>query len=369
MIYFYVFFIFVCTIYSIVGKTDSICLRREKSIFIYGLISVSLFILSFLVAINDDRADFSNYLKSFYDAPNILERGYLKYALTQHAEIGYHYFQGISKVLIHSATVYFTIFCLTGLLFRFSFIKHFVDVRDYGIIFFSFLAHEFLRKDCVQIRNGFASAIVLFSLYYLYRGKKKKFVFFVLFAACFQATALVALPLIIAKTHTTKKYNNFLKLLYFLGIILTLFFPIKKVLIICDKTGILPSAIANYLYWSEYSKPMSLYNPQIIRQIVITGWILSRRKNLFMDSKIFFLSQMYIVSTFYYLVFRDFEILAGRFGSLFYAVEAPLLVLVIENSGKNLFIKKLLLCIFYLALFLLNVYTYRSVLGWNAQFY
>ena len=88
----------------------------------------------------------------------------------------------------------------------------------------------------------------------------------------------------------------------------------------------------------------------------------------FSERKIFFLTQIYLISTAYYLVFRDFEILAARFGSLFYAVEAPLLVLIIEKTKTNLFLKKLFVCFFYFALFLFNYFTYQNFLGWKPEF-
>ena len=58
------------------------------------------------------------------------------------------------------------------------------------------------------------------------------------------------------------------------------------------------------------------------------------------DEKVYFLFQVYLISTIYYLVFRDFEILAARFGSLFYEVECSLLVLMINTSKRNVYIKK-----------------------------
>lgn len=210
--------------------------------------------------------------------------------------------------------------------------------------------------------------MVLFSFYYLFKNKKMKFLFWILIASSFQMTALVALPLVIAKTDYTKKYFRFLKFLFFASLVVTLFFPIKNLLFVVESIGILPSSVTNYLYWSEYAKSMSLFNPQILRQVFITVFFFIYSKCYFDDKRIFFLFQIYLVSTIYYLVFRDFEILAGRFGSLFYAAETPMILLVINKSKNQVFIKKIFLMMFYACFLILNFLTYNA-LGFKALFY
>ena len=327
-----------------------------------------MIIIPIFTGINSDRADFYNYLNFFQNSKTLLDNDFFEYSKSQHTEIGYNYFQAICKTLFNSASIFFIIFCFTSFLFRFNFYKHFVSRQDVVLCFLAFFSHEFLRKDCVQIRNGFASAMVLFSFYYLFKNKKMKFLFWILIASSFQMTALVALPLVIAKTDYTKKYFRFLKFLFFASLVVTLFFPIKNLLFVVESIGILPSSVTNYLYWSEYAKSMSLFNPQILRQVFITVFFFIYSKCYFDDKRIFFLFQIYLVSTIYYLVFRDFEILAGRFGSLFYAAETPMILLVINKSKNQVFIKKIFLMMFYACFLILNFLTYNA-LGFKALFY
>lgn len=360
MIYLSIFFLYIFGVLSI-----------DKKYFYHFSLLCLCFAMIFLppiVGINSDRADFSEYLKFFTESPNLFSENFFEYAKSQHTELGYNYFQAFCKTFFHSASVFFIIFCFTSFLFRLNFYNKFVSEQDIILCFLAFFSHEFLRKDCVQIRNGFASAIVLFSLYYLYKNKKLKFVLWILIASLFQSTALVALPLVIAKTENSKKYFRFLKILFFVALILTLAFPIKNLLFVMEKVGILPANVANYLYWSEYAKSMSLFNPQILRQFFITAFFFIHSKRYFDDKKIFFLFQIYLVSTVYYLVFRDFEILAGRFGSLFYAVETPMILLAINKSKHQIFFKKILLMMFYACFLILNFLTY-SALGFKATFY
>lgn len=368
MIYPTIFIFAIVVVFSLTGTQKTVSLRWRKSQieFVFSTCLLSFFVFSFLVGINTATNDYAAYLKFFNTSPLLGADDFFSYAKSQHTEIGYNYFQALIKTIGGSATVFFIIFCFTSFLFRYSFYVGFVSKRDIGIVFLAFFAHEFLRKDCVQIRNGFASAIVLYSLVFLYRKQRMRFILGILLASTFQMTSLVALPLVIARTERSAKYEKFLFLLFTASFAVTVFFPIKNLLFIFEKVGLLPPAVANYLYWSEYAKSMSLLNPQILKQVTICAFILKHRRQFFVDKKIFFLFQIYLVSTVYYLVFRDFEILAGRFGSLFYAVEAPILVLIVSHAKKNVFLKKLALCGFYFCFLLLNVRTYTA-LGWNPQ--
>lgn len=325
-------------------------------------------LLPFFVGINSERADFIPYLQFFQKSEDLFSDNFFEYAKNQHTEIGYNYFQALCKALFGSASIFFILLCFVSFLFRLRFYKKFVSMQDIILCFLAFFSHEFLRKDCVQIRNGFASAIVLFSLFYLFKGSRIKFILNVLLASTFQTTALVALPLLIARTNFSKKYFAFLKILFAFAFFVSIFFPIKKLLYMMEVFGLLPSSIINYLHWSKYAKSMSLFNPQILRQFFITSFFFLNSRKFFQNKKIFFLFQIYLASTVYYLVFRDFEILAGRFGSLFYAVETPLILLAINDSKKQIFIKKITLMSFYALFLILNFFTYTS-LGFNPTFY
>lgn len=368
MIYKYILAFFVLTLFSVSSdKKTAIC--RSQSGYAWSLTLCSLIVLAFLVGVNEMRADFVEYLDFFRKSPLLFSDGFLEYAMTQHTEIGYNCFQAFVKMLFHSPTAWFIIFCFVSFAFRYSFYREFVPLADIGIVFFAFFSQEFLRKDCVQIRNGFASSLVLYSLVFLYKESRGKFVATVLFAACFQSTALVALPLVVVRTENSKKYESFLCLFFLCGIVVALLFPVKKVFFFFEDVGVLPKGIATYLYWSDYAKPMSLTNPMLVKQIFLSVWIIRKRKKWFCDRCIFFLGQIYLVSTVYYLVFRDFEILAGRFGSLFYAVEAPLLLLMIKKSNRHIVIKKLFVYGFYFCFFLYNMLSYQDVLGWRFRWY
>lgn len=330
--------------------------NREVTVSIVGITLLYIFVLAFLVGINSNKIDFDGYLSYFFRSPVLWDSDFKSFVKTVHTEMGYNILQAFFKGIINSASLYFIIFCFISLSFRYKFYLSFVSKSDLGIVLFAFFCHEFLKKDCAQIRNGFASAIVLYSFIHLYRGNKIKFILTILLASCFQMTSLVAMPLIIVRNTYTKKYFCFLVSVYIIAIVFSVFFKIKSILIIFEALGILPKQILNYLYWTEYSQSMSLANPMILKQLFfVTFFLLCQKKQLKNQEKIFFFFQIYLVSTVYYLIFRDFEILAGRFGSLFYGVEPVLLLLAIDSSKKNKLIKKIMLIFMYCALFVINI--------------
>ncbi|UTC61603.1 EpsG family protein [Treponema sp. OMZ 787] len=361
LIYFFIFFVFIS---AFLGSN-----KKYFSHLSYFIILFSFLIFPILVGINSDRADFGNYLQFFQDTPvSFFSYDFFNYAKAQHSEIGYNYLQAFIKFFWNSATIYFILFCFISFLFRYKHYSFFLSKSDVIIAFFIFLSHEFLRKDAVQIRNGMASAIVLYALLFLYQNKKIKYIFFVLLAASFHMAGLVALPLVFLSINNLKKFDKFLAIAFLFSLCVSIFFPVRKILLLFSGWGLLPSQVVVYLNISDFLVPIPFTHPILLKQLFITGFIFIKRKKLFDDFAIHYLYQIYVISSCYYLIFRDFQILAGRFGSLFYAVEAPMLILMINKSNKNVILKKYLLCCFYFIFLIINFLTY-DFLGFKIEIY
>ncbi|QSI03591.1 EpsG family protein [Treponema pedis] len=343
------------------------CNRKYFTELSYFMILMSLLIFPILIGINSDRADFGNYLLFFQNSPvSIFSVDFFEYAREQHAELGYNYFQAVIKFFVNSATFFFIIFCFISLFIRYRHYRYFISLSDLAIVLFAFFAHEFIRKDAVQIRNGMASSIILFSLIFLFQNKRIKFLFLVFLASSFHMVALAALPLFFVKSHKIFRHNSFLLYIFVFSLIASVFFPVRKVLSMVS--FVLPADVNAYLNWTDYLVPMSFTNPILLKQIIITIYVFLKRKKLFGNTFIYFLFRVYLLSTCYYLVFRDFEIISARLGSLFYAVEVPLLILIINHSNRNTIIKKSLLCLFYFMFLLINIFTYKF-LGFEINIY
>lgn len=359
MIFPFIFAFAIMTFISLEHKNKSItCL-------VVASVLMSILILCFFVGINSGTPDYMNYYRCFKNSPSLIENSFLNYSEETHTEMGFDVLQGFIRIFSKSATLFFGIVCFISLFFRYNFYSFFCEHKaDICILFFAFFAHEFLRKDCIQIRNGIASSIILYSLKYLFNEKRGVFLIYVFFAASFQVTAIIAIPLLIVRKQLSRNYRFFLFSVFFLAILFSVFLPIKKIMEIMNDYGVLPSAIYNYLYWTEFSKPMSFSNPLLLKQVIITVFILFKNKKYFCDEKLFFYFQVYFVCTVYYLIFRDFEILAGRFGSLMYGVEPLLLLRCIYVDKKNILYKKVCLYLFYFLFFIMNVMT-NNFLSWK----
>ena len=362
MIHFVIFVIFFISSLSISYKSS-----KSLNILILGSVLLFIPILSFLVGVNGSRLDIDVYIDYFKNSPDLFNNNFIQFTKQTHTEIGYDILTGLFKIISNSASLFFIFFCLFSLIFRYKFYQEFIPLRDLCLVFFAFLANEFLKKDCVQIRNGLASAIVLYSLLHLYKGYRLKFLFFVLLACCIQLTAIVAMPLFFVQNKFTRNYWKFLLFIFLFSLFICFLFPIKKVFFLFDNIGILPHKIKTYLYYDQFSHAMSITNPMLLKQTFFVLFFLFHKKKIINNEKIFFFFQIYLLSTIYYLVFRDFEILAGRFGSLLYGVEPILLYLYIEKEKKNIVLKKCIILSMYLVFFLMNYYTDKT-LGFSFNF-
>lgn len=363
LIYNSIIFVMIISLFSI-----------EKKYFgnLYYFIVFMLFIyFPIIIGVNSARPDYDGYVAYFYRLPKIFSPDYFVNFNETRLELGYALFTGIIKFFTNSATIFFIILCFLSFCFRFYFVKYFVHKEDIILVLFAFLAHEFLRKDCIQIRNGIASAMILFSLVFLFRKQKKIFCLMVLIASSFHSVAIIALPLIIFNAHISKKWMRIMQCIFLIVVISTFFFKIKEVLYIFNRLGIIPKRAANYLYWTQYSKPMPIYHPVVLKQIMICFFFLFIKEKIlfYSNEKAIFLFKVYFVSTLYYLIFLDFELLAGRFGSLFSGVETLFLLQIIQsNTIKQ---KKLMkLSVFFLVCisFIMNLLTFTDTLSFKATF-
>lgn len=362
MIYSCIFIIFIITLFAQIYDSKEFNCLKVYSIFFFSIL------LAILVGINSDRADYINYLQIYKDSPTLFDSDLYEYSKNAHTETGYNYFQALLKTFFNSATFFFIVLCFISLLFRKKFYTKFSNTSDILIIFFAFLSHEFLRKDCVQIRNGIASAIVLCSFIPLYKNNIKSFLIMVAFACSFQLTAIAALPLLLIQREYTDSMYKRMKIFFTLMFLLSLFLPLKDILLLLNKMGLIPARIAAYLSWTSYLVSMKLTNPLLLKQIMIILFVFFFCKNEIKNRTCYYLFQIYLLSTVYYLFFRDFEILAARFGSLFYGVEPLLLLEVFELKGKNKSIRKIGVLFFYFLFFIYNYLTFQNMVGWKIEF-
>ena len=167
---------------------------------------------------------------------------------------------------------------------------------DVLIAFFIFLSHEFLRKDAVQIRNGMASAMILYALIFLYQNKKIKYISFVLLASSFHMAGLAALPLVVLSIDNLKKFDKFLTFVVFFSLCVSIFFPIRKILLRLSGAGLLPLQVDIYLNMSDFLVAIPFTHPILVKSLFITCFLFIKRKNFLMILQyIFYTKFMFLV--------------------------------------------------------------------------
>lgn len=358
MLFIFIYFFGFIVLFDTIFKAKYLTINSKTTM-------LTLFLFAIMVGGNTDRGDYIMYYNLFKESVVIGDASFLDFVTSQHTQIGYNILQAIIKTLIDSSSFFFIVFAFLGMILRYYFYKSFISIQDIGIVIFAFLVHEFLRKDCVQIRNGFASAMVLFSIVYAYKGQKKIAALLIFLGMTFHTAALVALPILFIKKDTSEKYEMFIIIVF--TSVLTM-----------SALGIFDNIIRNLLSKSAEAQQyldsgiygeqrMSLSNPIILKQLIISLFLLYNRKKYFEDKLIFFLSQIYLLSTIYYYFFNCMEIFSARFGSLLYAVEAPLLLLLIYKSKTNIQPKKICLCILYFILLFYNTIAMEPFIGWNFE--
>ena len=363
--------------YSIFVVMIMAFLAIEKKYFenIYYLAIFLIFVyFPVIVGLNSDRVDYINYVDHFNQLPRLFTLSYFSSLLkaTGAIELGYAFFASVVKTFSNSATVFFVILCFLSFYFRFRFVKYFAcHKEDILLIFFAFFAHEFLRKDAIQIRNGIASAIVLFSFISLYRGYRTRFVIWVLFASLFHVAAFVSIPLVVLNAHLDTKTLRNMRCIFLIALLSVFVFSIMDFLLFLKNFGFLPSRLILYMQWDYFNNPLSIYHPTVLRQITICFvflFILHKHINASNPVAVF-LFKIYLVSTLYYIVFLDFAILSGRFGSLFSGVETVFFLQVINT---NLVRRKVLFKIGVLSIammtFIVNLVMMPRYLGFEATF-
>uniref|UniRef100_UPI004048EA31 EpsG family protein n=1 Tax=Aliarcobacter sp. TaxID=2321116 RepID=UPI004048EA31 len=288
------------------------------------LVFLVFIILSLFAGLRNEHvgADYFNYIKMFEYAPSLDNIFDFQSFLLVSTEPFYYALNVFTKTLFDS---YYSIFLLTALLAvginSYNYNKYSPFVILSLLIYFS---HLFLYKEMIQIRAGLASAILLFSIQYLYNKEKIKYFGVVLVASLFHSGALIFLPF-----YFFYKFNisnqTYYKLLAF-SIVMYLLVDSKNLLLMFNDLGILPYAVYNYLIWDKYNYSLGLFNPVTIKQFLVVLFLLKYR-NLLSEKVNYFdaMLYLYIISTAWLIFFADFAIIAARVATFLSIVDVILL--------------------------------------------
>ncbi|MGE9840865.1 EpsG family protein [Selenomonas bovis] len=173
---------------------------------------ICLYILSCLLILTaafrpiGDTLDTPMYVSVFEDIPDAFD--WINFGFSHleeyHLEYGYLIANSFVKFIINEYRIFLLIIST-------------VTISIYAIIFkknspypllalFCYVSILYVFREIVQIRNGMACALVLYSFQYIWQKNCKKFYFYNFLAGCFHITAFAALPLyVLSKINWDKK--------------------------------------------------------------------------------------------------------------------------------------------------------------------
>lgn len=229
----------------------------------------------------------------------------------------------------------FLFFSSTAVLIHAFYFRKFT--KYYYLAFLLYLSHEICFKEWNGLRMGFASALVLPMIYYLWKGEKWKFFFLVIIATFVQYVAILSFFLYFLNFKIKTKY-------IILGLLCAiLIFKLGIIYSTIDyltSYGILPQIVIDYINTEEYVYKVGLENIKTIQQIIVIILLIFITRN---SNKlpVFYhlLFNAYYFGTIMLILFSDFALFAFRFNGHFYSVE-PILVTYLIYVVKN---KKLIL--------------------------
>lgn len=321
--------------------------RKYIEVILYFFCVYIILFTAFREIVSDTRM----YINVFNQIPNIWEliNGRTLILDSFPLELGYLYLNGIVQFIVGAPQLLFFIVATISILaYYFLFRKYSPYI---ALSFFLYLSLLYVFREVVQIRNGVACSLVLYSVKFLYEQKMKKYIFIILVAASFHLTALVGFSFyFINKIAWTRK--KILLILLF-GLIIIQIEWIYQVMDILGNMGLLYYRIAKYqgdlVAQQEVTLVKYLGYCFIFGYIGLNNWG-NRTKGSLENLLLGILALGILVQG----GFHEFRELADRVSSLFYTVLFLLIPMYLRYAKKKYVILVIILIIF-------PFYFYRTV--------
>lgn len=180
--------------------------RKKKIELLYFAISFLILFVGFRDSCGVDSQNYIDYFNNFTDSITNWQ-GKEK----QYKEFGFYYLSVIIKTIWNNIDFYFLIIAWATLGIYLKTIKKW---SLYPILSLCvYYARFMILREMNQIRAGLAISIILFSLFYLVNGDRRKYVFGVLIASCFHVSSIIAIGMIwFYKQHLTVRKTCYILL-------------------------------------------------------------------------------------------------------------------------------------------------------------
>lgn len=314
---------------------------KRQSLFLYVVV---LLCMIFLAGLRRDNADWPTYKDMFVSIMDNKDDG--------SADLGFNFLCKIISFFFSEIFIYFLLIALISVsLNAISFYRYTPYIFTALLLYF---CHNFCLKEMIQIRAGLASAICLFSLYYLHNKRPK--VFFTLFvvAVSVHLTSAIFLVAYISWRYLTKK-----KLLYCILVSLFIgsFFPVGSLL--KNALGI-DDRLDEYIAYGDdgYGESLGVWtNINTLKCLIIFCFLYANYDRLYKSNKYFdILFKCYVPGLCWLICFNDFSIIGARVSNILLSSEPILLTYpyyLFKKSSRIIY--SLGLVVFSLIILILNM--------------
>lgn len=330
----FVYWIFFTILTSFCLLFPSFTKEKDYNITLYLFIVFTLSILVLFAGLRFGSNDYLGYVQIYNNIPPLheLSSNWLN-SQDLNVEIGFIFFCSFLKMFSsNSILLFLTVASVSvGL--------NIVAIRKLSpYIFLSILiyfVYNFLLKETIQIRQGLASALIMFS--FLFSKNRLKASLIILIACLIQSTAWIALIVLFFSRlnfKETKTYYYIISATFISAII----FSGRHLFEFLLRIMSLPAGLTAYFGWEEYDYDLGFLSPVLIKQLLICVILLINKAELQKRFPPFIvIFNYYFVSTLWYIYFNDFAIIAGRISNLLSVGEVvliPMLLSVLPRKHK-----------------------------------
>ena len=325
--------------------------RRPEGIFLSKYIFYWL--LLFMAVIGGLRynvgADFSGYLRMYQSAPALFS-GVIGHSQQAHGGLAFYFIAGVIKLVGGQAWLLFLTFTIASLSINSLVIRRYA--KNFGIAFFLYLCFSFFGRDMGQIRQGLATAISFYSIYYIEKQNPLRFTLTLIIASLFHPVSVIFAPFYFFGRVAAKRYQYVLFLIA--GLII-------------GRLGVLDSLIAylpgdfigiGYVGSIRYGASVSIFSASMIRRLLPAILVLLFYDKFFKtrDLPSIITSNMVIIGAFLSLIFIDVAIFIERLVVPYLVAEviifSNMLTIINNKYWKTLWV---VFCLLYGAYFVYNL--------------
>lgn len=311
--------------FTIIGLFSILVIFKINKFETFSLFILAILFLILFCGLRTESNDYDGYKEIFSQVPSFADLNY-EWLINKSINVEYGFIILSSFIKFFSSNVVYLMLVVATLSI---FLNSYVIWKVSPYVFLSLLlyfSHNFILKETIQIRQGLASAIILYAFYK--HNNKLLVVLLVLLAGSIQSSAyLTLIPLYFAYKKITNKQFY---LIFVIFIFLTFIYSGRHLFESVLNLFGLPESISGYLGWEEHDFKIGFFSPILIKQILIFSVLLYFRNQLkdkYLHFNFFY--NFYFFSTLWYIYFNDFAIVAGRVSNLFSVGEIILIPMLI----------------------------------------